>query len=266
MRVNKRIGAVAAVAVILLAVPLAFSLGFVEVPKFPIESASFVEPASSTVSLLVNPNTIVKDYLLDPGYQIGDTFQVHLNISEVTDLYTWNANITWNPLMLNFTRIVSYGNFLAQTDSPYGTSRTIDITNVSNETGYVVIAESILGEYSGVSGNGRLVTVEFLIVGYGSTELVMDLAGALPTELINSTGSDIASTVMDGYFRNKLMGDANGDMTVDIFDIGSISAHWYPGPPVGSLGYDREADINLDGSVDIFDIGVTSANWGRTVP
>ncbi|MGD8505410.1 MAG: dockerin type I domain-containing protein [Candidatus Bathyarchaeota archaeon] len=59
-------------------------------------------------------------------------------------------------------------------------------------------------------------------------------------------------------------GDVNGDRTVDIFDIGTISAHWYPGPPVGPLGYSMNADINGDGSVDIFDIGITSAHWGQT--
>jgi len=59
-------------------------------------------------------------------------------------------------------------------------------------------------------------------------------------------------------------GDCNGDRIVDIFDIGRISAHWYPGPPVGPLGYHANADINNDGAVDIFDIGIVSAHWRET--
>ncbi len=59
-------------------------------------------------------------------------------------------------------------------------------------------------------------------------------------------------------------GDVNGDRIVDIFDIGYISAHWYPGPPIGPSGYDANADINNDGAVDIFDIGITSAHWGQS--
>jgi len=59
-------------------------------------------------------------------------------------------------------------------------------------------------------------------------------------------------------------GDCNGDRLVDIFDIASISAHWYPGPPIGPLGYHANNDINGDGAVDIFDIGITSANWGQS--
>lgn len=61
-----------------------------------------------------------------------------------------------------------------------------------------------------------------------------------------------------------ISGDANGDRIVDIFDIGTISAHWYPGPPIGPSGYDANADINNDGAIDIFDIGITSANWGQS--
>ena len=51
---------------------------------------------------------------------------------------------------------------------------------------------------------------------------------------------------------------------VNIFDIGAVSAHWYPGPPEGPLGYDPAADLNNDGAVDIFDIGIVSAHWGET--
>lgn len=61
-----------------------------------------------------------------------------------------------------------------------------------------------------------------------------------------------------------LLGDVNGDGIVDIFDIGYISGHWYPGPPIGPLSYDVYADINNDLAVDIFDIGIVSAHWGET--
>jgi hypothetical protein len=69
---------------------------------------------------------------------------------------------------------------------------------------------------------------------------------------------------VDGEVFVKIAGDANGDGTVDIFDVGTVSAHWYPGPPVGPLGYDWHVDINDDGAIDIFDIGIVSANWRRS--
>jgi outer membrane protein assembly factor BamB len=56
----------------------------------------------------------------------------------------------------------------------------------------------------------------------------------------------------------RLPGDANGDGTVNIFDINLVSAHWGQSGPLG--------DVNYDGAVDIFDINAISANWGLTLP
>jgi len=81
----------------------------------------------------------------------------------------------------------------------------------------------------------------------------------------DQTDTDPAdNTFIDGEVYVKIPSDVNGDRIVDIFDIGSISAHWYPGPPEGPLGYAPEADLNDDGAVDIFDIGIVSANWGQS--
>lgn len=59
------------------------------------------------------------------------------------------------------------------------------------------------------------------------------------------------------------VGDTNYDGVVDILDVGVISAHWFPNPPQGTLGYDPDADINNDGAVDILDIAVVSGNWTK---
>lgn len=72
----------------------------------------------------------------------------------------------------------------------------------------------------------------------------------------------VNNTFVDGEVFVKIAGDANGDGTVDIFDIGTISAHWYPDSPVGPLGYDWYVDVNDDGAIDLFDVRVVSANWG----
>jgi hypothetical protein len=233
MKTKRRASLAIALVAILLAIPLAFSLGIIDIPNLPFTSTptSSTETASATTTVFVDLDKIIKNYQPGPGYQIGDTLQIHLNITDATDLYTYNINITWNLTMLNFTRIVSYGNFLAQTASPYGTSRITDITNANNETGYAAIAESILGNYLGIHGNGRLVTIEFHIVGYGSIDLTISLQGTLPTKLLNSTGNSTTFTTTNGYFRNTI-----------------------------------PSDVNEDGAVNVLDIGITSANWGRTIP
>jgi hypothetical protein len=76
--------------------------------------------------------------------------------------------------------------------------------------------------------------------------------------------TDIAdNTLANGDVMVTIPGDVNGDRIVDIFDVGILSAHWYPGPPIGPLGYDPAADLNNDGAVDIFDVGIASAHWGE---
>lgn len=72
------------------------------------------------------------------------------------------------------------------------------------------------------------------------------------------------NTYVDNIVLVTIPGDCNGDKTVNILDIGCISAHWYPGPPVGPLGYHPNADADGDGAVDIFDIGIASAHWGES--
>jgi predicted secreted protein len=56
-------------------------------------------------------------------------------------------------------------------------------------------------------------------------------------------------------------GDVNTDGIVDMLDVAGLSAHWYPGPPQGPLGFDPNCDINGDGLIDIIDAGIVSAYW-----
>jgi len=64
----------------------------------------------------------------------------------------------------------------------------------------------------------------------------------------------------------SVAGDANNDGTVNMGDLSVVSAHWYPGPPIGPLGYDASADLDNDGTVNMIEVAIISANWGQTVP
>ncbi len=74
--------------------------------------------------------------------------------------------------------------------------------------------ESVLGGVPGINGNGRLFSIEFLVTGYGSTDLTISLTGDLTIALLNSThhihGETLSFTKTDGYFRNKFPGDIDG--------------------------------------------------------
>ena len=268
---RKRLLGIVALLSVLLVTPLAWSLGLIDVSQFPLFSTSTqMESGSSSPKVFVDPNKTVGDYLLDPGFQIDDTFQVDVNISMVTDLFSWQINVTWDPSMLTVSEITE-GEFLLRTASENKTA-AYQLGYVINATddvkGYTGMAESILGDVVGISDNGTLVSIDFLIVGYGWTELTIRLTGNLATTLLNSTGQVISlppENVLEGWFDNRITGDVNGDGTVTISDMGEVSDHW-TGPPAGIYPYARYCDLNGDGKISISDMGMVSDNWGRELP
>lgn len=95
-------------------------------------------------------------------------------------------------------------------------------------------------------------------VAYGNY-IVSATASAVPSE------EDLTdNSLSDGTVMVTIPGDVNGDRNVNIGDIGVISAHWYPGPPIGPLGYDSKYDVNKDGAINIAEVGLASANWNES--
>jgi Planctomycete extracellular len=87
----------------------------------------------------------------------------------------------------------------------------------------------------------------------GTYVLTLTAAGSGIADL---AGNPLAVSASDTWIANipELMGDANGDGVVNIFDINLVSAHWGEMGPLG--------DANHDNMVNIFDINLVSANWG----
>lgn len=190
--------------------------------------------SASSTTLSVDPQNTV-----DFNLQASSTFTINITVTDVVDLYGYDFKLKYNTSVLTATNII-VGPFLL----PGYFELINQINDAEGWLNYAVTQEFTAP--AGVNGNGVLATVNFTVDDYGAS--VLDL---YEIKLIDSYNDLIYHEVIDGYFSNKLAGDANGDGTVDIFDIGTISAHWYPGPPVGPLGYDIKADMNLDGNIDI---------------
>jgi len=262
MRGRTKVISLAAILTVIFVSSVIFSSGAFNVSN----SSLFSTPVypDATPNVFITPSTIIKDYVNNPGYQVGNKFQVSVNITDVTDMFSYQVNVTWTKTMFNFTRLVSYGDFLARTGSSYGTSRIEPTLIASNATGYASIAETILGDVGGITGNGRLFTIEFVILKYGCGTINIGTGGSLPTLLLNSAGAPLGYITANGYFKNKLFGDSNGDKTVNVLDMGTLSGRWTGVP--GAQPYSRDVDNNDDGVINVLDMGVTSGNWGRTVP
>jgi len=70
------------------------------------------------------------------------------------------------------------------------------------------------------------------------------------------------NTFTDGLINITLIGDVNGDGTVDIYDI-TLAATSFASN-VGDPEYNERADINHDGTVDIFDLIIIGLNFGQS--
>jgi len=81
---------------------------------------------------------------------------------------------------------------------------------------------------------------------------------------VASEGDLTDNSLSDGVVTVTMPGDVNFDRIVNVLDVGVVSAHWYPGPPLGALGYDEFVDINKDGSIDLIDVGLISAHYSES--
>jgi hypothetical protein len=270
---TKLVSLVAALAVLLIS-SMVFASGLVNVSRMSLFSGPIVEPDSPGTKILFDPATISGDYVNDPGFQIDDTFTVNVDVSAVTDLFTWHINMSWDHSILNVTKF-TYGTFLRATTSPNGTSSWINrttasvpITGGSNASGFAWAAETILDSRvgaTGVSGSGRLVSIKFEIVDYGWTTLSFNTVGTFKTELLDSNGNEIAfDPPADGWFDNRIRGDSDGSGIVTIADMGEVSDRWTA--PPGVKLYARFVDWDDNGVISIGDMGTVSDNWGRFVP
>lgn len=264
MRGRTKLISLAAILSIVMIVSAAFATRIVDVSTLSLFNNGF-EPDSPGTNVYVDPAKTIKDYVNNPTYRRGNTIQLSINLTTDVgggiDLYSYQMNVTWNPAVLNFSG-VTYGNFLAFTSSPYGTSRIEPTYTASNITGTASIAETILGDVSGISNlNGRLVTINFVVNGYGWSNITITAVGTMPTMLLNSAGTELSFTMTKGYFDNKLRGDVTGDKRVNIDDLSAVGLAFGATPTKVTWNYN--ADLNKDNLINIDDLSEVGLNFGR---
>jgi hypothetical protein len=105
---------------------------------------------------------------------VGDTFSVNVNVTNVDNFTCWDLNLYYLNGVLNCVNATE-GSFLKSGGSPYGAYFTKNITNNYNSTyGLLSAYSTLLGSSSyAANGSGVIMTVTFMAVGGGSTALVL---------------------------------------------------------------------------------------------
>jgi len=137
---------------------------------------------------------------LDPptikGKVIGETVIVNINVSNVDDLYGWQAGLTFNPEVLNCTGYYE-GEFLKRgvdPEDPNQGTYWINRTRPWDNTEGIVLTHGCtsLGIYTGVDGSGQLGYLTFKIIETGISDLHLtdvklanSLVELIPIEVID---------------------------------------------------------------------------------
>ena len=125
-------------------------------------------------------------------FAAGDTFTLHLDTENITDLAGWQADLKFDPEVLKADS-VREGGFLKQNRGrTYFQKGTID-----NETGRITDLGSARTAAGGVSGDGRLLSVTFTAKANGESRISLRKlqAGTNTGKVIPAVAPDIIITV-----------------------------------------------------------------------
>ena len=117
---------------------------------------SSIESPPPTTVLSIDPPT--------KHVTAGTTFTVDIEVSDVEFLYTWQANISFNPTVLRCVNVTE-GDFLVQ--QPQGTHGFPPVI----KEGSALFEWTTIGDYVGVSGSGILAHVEFEVFAEGESPI-----------------------------------------------------------------------------------------------
>jgi PKD repeat protein len=194
-----------------------------------IATANYVRAESTAMAIM--PSSII-DTSLGPG----TTLVINLTVADVTNLFTWQAQILFNPSILNCT------NATYPADNIFAGKPTIPVTPlIDNVGGSVTFGCSLSG--SGVfSGSGVMCQIGFNVIGWGNSTLKYSVPYGSDTFLLDTDLNVIPSMVANGYFENRRVVEPQSPVAV--FD-------YSPKPViVGQLiTFDGSASYDPDGSV-----------------
>ena len=142
------------ITVFSLALLLVFSNGF----------GCICNASEETAHVYLSPSLVSADSI-----ESGDTFEINIQVENVTNLWSWGLNLSWNPDVLEMVGDPVEGSFLSQ-----GGSTLFITAPVDDDNGSIPSISCNLLSYSGTNGSGLLATVEFQVINNGSSNITID--------------------------------------------------------------------------------------------
>jgi len=141
------------------------------------------------INLATAPVTLPHVYIDPPEVSgnPGDAFSINVNIEDAVDLFSWDVRIQWPNGLLQVVSATE-GPFISSVNPTYWVPPKL-------YADYAILAVSTMAAVPGVSGDGILCTVNFMVLDAGTCALDI-----YESTLVDSTITPISHTSEDGYF------------------------------------------------------------------
>jgi len=189
--------------------------------------------------------------------KVGTTINLTLYVQDVSSLWSWKVNVTWDNSMLQLapTNNVTEGPFL----SSNGASATLFVETPPTP-GNIHELSSTLLENSSVTGSGALATISFTVENFGNTTI-----NITDTRLLNPSGTDITSIgPISKALTIQYPGDVDGNNVVNMADV--IDALKAFGSTPGMSRWNPACDITNKGQIDMGNIIAILLHFGQHYP
>jgi len=121
---------------------------------------------------------------------VGDRLFIDVIASDVLDLYAFQFDVAFDPVVLGAQGITE-GGLLSAVDATFFVPGSID-----NTAGRLVLtANTLLGPISGANGSGVLATLSFQVLAAGISNLVLDNVLALDSALNDIAVDTVAARI-----------------------------------------------------------------------
>ena len=175
--------------------------------------------------------------------RVDDTFTLHLNVENTTDLAGWLCDIVFDPAVLEAVE-VSEGDFFKKDD---GTTFFLE-SMIDNAAGKITDLGTVSLSSDGGSGTGKLLSVTFVAKAIGEAQVTLTnlYAGSSDLVAIPLSIPDFVITVEERVF---LPWDVNQDGQVSILDLMQVAQYLREDASVNP-----QSDVNSDGTIGILDL------------
>lgn len=176
-----------------------------------IDNDNLTVTVQKTITILSTETTVYMEPQTTEGLVIGETFTVNIVVSDVVDLWGWQAGLTFDPEVLECLSFEKSSMNASKELIFNGSAYTIDeglfpgtegenfwiIPKIDNTAGTTGTAGCGLWESYGVSGSGTLATITFRVRDCGSSGL--HFTNVL---FVSPGGKEISVNTSDGYFES----------------------------------------------------------------